>query len=49
MDCRRMQRKCVAYLDGDLSPGARTDAERHLASCLECRETLESLRAFDTT
>ncbi len=47
MDCRRMQRKFVAYLDGDLSPGARTAAEQHLASCLECREALESLRAFD--
>lgn len=44
-----MQRKFVAYLDGDLSPAARTDAERHLLSCLECREALESLRAFDTT
>lgn len=47
MDCRSMQSRCAAYLDGDLPPGARMEAERHLASCDECREALESLRDFD--
>jgi len=32
------------YLDGDLSPDARADVERHLETCLECREDIERLK-----
>ena len=34
------------YLDDELSPHERTVIEVHLASCAECRSTLEALRAI---
>lgn len=33
------------YLDGDLAPSERDEAERHLGECLVCREALAGLRA----
>jgi putative zinc finger protein len=32
------------YLDGELSPAERTAIEGHLASCADCRATLDQLR-----
>src|SRR5919202_1120065 len=32
-----------AYLDGELSPGARRAVDDHLAACAECRAELEGL------
>ena len=34
------------YLDGELSAAERSDVEAHLATCAECRSTLEALRAI---
>ena len=34
------------YLDNALAPAARTDAEVHLATCVACRDELESLRSL---
>jgi predicted anti-sigma-YlaC factor YlaD len=34
-----------AYLDHELAPAARREAEAHLAGCLECREELEDVAA----
>jgi anti-sigma factor RsiW len=36
------------YLDDELSPGERDAMDAHLASCVECRSTLEALRAIVT-
>jgi len=33
-----------AYLESDLSAGARARLERHTAECLDCRSVLEDLR-----
>lgn len=33
------------YLDGELSPAAHLEVERHLVDCASCRETLVELRA----
>ena len=33
-----------AYLEADLSVGARERLERHTAECLECRRVLDDLR-----
>jgi anti-sigma factor RsiW len=33
-----------AYLEADLSLGARARLERHTAECLECRSVLDDLR-----
>ena len=32
------------YVDGELAAGERTALEAHLATCAECRATLEELR-----
>jgi anti-sigma factor RsiW len=34
------------YLDDELTPPERADVEAHLATCAECRSTLEALRAI---
>ena len=33
-----------AYLESDLSAGARARLERHTAQCVECRSVLDDLR-----
>jgi len=33
------------YLDDELTPGERAALEAHLATCRDCTETLEELRA----
>jgi anti-sigma factor RsiW len=33
-----------AYVDGDLPPAVRTSVEEHLASCMQCRVSLERFR-----
>lgn len=38
-----------AYLDGELSAAERTDLLQHLATCAECRETLNAYRAIGTS
>ena len=37
------------YVDGGLDAGTRTDLELHLASCDECRATLDDLRLIAAT
>ena len=37
-----------AYLDGDLTADKRTDLERHVESCDECRTALQQLRGVVT-
>lgn len=33
-----------AYVDGDLPPAVRSSVEEHLASCMQCRVSLERFR-----
>ena len=44
MNCRRFQYDLYEYLDGSLSPGAQTAAEKHLAECADCRQRLAQER-----
>jgi anti-sigma factor RsiW len=44
MNCRRFQLRIYEYLDGNLSPGAKAAAERHLAECAVCRQALSAER-----
>lgn len=37
-----------AYLDDELAPAARREAEAHLAGCAECREELDDVAAART-
>jgi anti-sigma factor RsiW len=34
-----------AYLDGDLAPGERSRVDEHLATCIQCRVSLERFRS----
>jgi hypothetical protein len=45
-DCDLMCERLAAYIEGDLSPAERGEAERHLAECATCAEALVELRAI---
>jgi hypothetical protein len=44
-DCDLMCEGLAAYIEGDLPPAERAEAERHLAECAACAEALVELRA----
>jgi hypothetical protein len=44
--CDLMCERLAAYMEGDLSPAEREQAERHLAECATCAEALVELRAI---
>lgn len=43
MDCRDIQKMLSAYLDGLLSADDKETVDRHLSSCVNCRESFEEL------
>ncbi|MGH7845847.1 MAG: anti-sigma factor family protein [Candidatus Binatia bacterium] len=43
MNCDEVQTRLSEYLEKSLDPTTTTDAERHLASCSQCRAEAESL------
>jgi anti-sigma factor RsiW len=45
MNCRHMEKKLVAYLDGKLHTAERRPLEAHLAVCAACRERAEGFRS----
>jgi hypothetical protein len=45
-DCDLMCERLAAYIEGDLSPAERTQADQHLAECAACAEALVELRAI---
>jgi anti-sigma factor RsiW len=44
MNCQRMEKNLIAYLDGKASASERRKVEAHLAECGECRERAEQFR-----
>jgi anti-sigma factor RsiW len=42
---RHLEDVLSAYLDDELAPAARREAEAHLAGCAECREELDEVAA----
>jgi anti-sigma factor RsiW len=44
MNCQRMEKNLIAYLDGKASPAERRKVEAHLSECGECRERAEQFR-----
>ena len=44
MECRHVQSKLTAYVDGDLHPAERDSTAAHLAQCPACREELAEVR-----
>ena len=38
MNCQRIEKNLIAYLDGKASASERRKVEAHLAECGECRE-----------
>ena len=45
-DCDLMCERLAAYIEGDLSPAERSQADHHLAECAACAEALVELRAI---
>jgi putative zinc finger protein len=45
-DCDLMCERLAAYIEGDLSPAERAQADHHLAECAACAEALVELRAI---
>ncbi|MCW3119821.1 MAG: anti-sigma factor [Chitinophagaceae bacterium] len=46
MQCEEMEALMIDYLDGQLSPAARTNVEKHLETCMVCRQALEEYKAL---
>jgi anti-sigma factor RsiW len=46
MNCQRMEKNLIAYLDGKASVSERRKVEAHLAECGECRERAEQFRVL---
>lgn len=44
MNCRGILRELSAYLDGELDAGVRTELERHLEHCEDCRIVVDTTR-----
>jgi len=44
MNCQRMEKNLIAYLDGKASASERRKVEAHLAECGDCRERAEQFR-----
>jgi hypothetical protein len=45
-DCDLMCERLASYLEGELAPDEKAEAERHLAECASCAEVLAELRAI---
>ena len=45
MNCREVQERLVAYLDGEVAPSERELIQAHLAGCEVCRKELAALSA----
>jgi anti-sigma factor RsiW len=43
LHCEDVREDLVAYLDGELSDGARARVQEHVATCLACRREIERL------
>ena len=45
MNCRATRKRLVAFQDGELSPGERSQVSKHLAGCATCRHLERRLGA----
>jgi len=47
MNCNRIEELLVQYLEGDLPADDRRMVDAHIASCAECRRSLETFTALE--
>lgn len=47
MSCSRIEELLVQYIEGDLSAEERRAVDEHLASCAECRGSLETFKSLE--
>src|SRR4029077_21264540 len=45
MSCQKMETRILAYVDGRLKEGERTEVDKHLAGCAACRLRVNEFRA----
>ena len=43
MNCKRVNRRLLAYLDGEVSPRERKRIQAHLSTCPSCRRELVAM------
>src|SRR5258708_2509729 len=46
MNCEEMEPLMIDYLDGQLSPAARENVDKHLQSCVVCKHRLEEYKTL---
>jgi anti-sigma factor RsiW len=47
MSCQKMETRILAYVDGRLKQGERTEVEKHLEGCAACRLRVNEFRAVN--
>ena len=47
MNCSRMEKKIMGYVDGRVKEGERLEMEKHLAACGACRVRVNEFRAVN--
>jgi anti-sigma factor RsiW len=47
MNCSRMEKKIMGYVDGRLKEGERLEMEKHLETCAACRVRVNEFRAVN--
>jgi anti-sigma factor RsiW len=47
MNCSRMEKKIMGYVDGRLKEGERLEMEKHLGTCAACRVRVSEFRAVN--
>ena len=47
MNCNRIEELLVQYLEGDLADDERRTVDEHVASCAECRRSLEAFMSLE--
>ena len=46
MNCKELETLLHPYLDGELTPGQRADADKHLEGCADCQAQLKDWQAL---
>src|ERR1700729_3906122 len=44
MNCQRMEKSLIMYLDGKANPAERRSVEAHLAECAQCHQRVEQFQ-----
>ena len=46
MNCKKVNKNLLSFLDGDLNPTSKNSIEQHIVACESCQLTLQNLRGI---